>query len=201
MTLSGNSSNQIGEGWGSSSVQWNIRNSIIWGSSASFGGSGTKNISYSIVKDGCPSGATCDHLLSSDPAFVTPISAPAPTTTGNLRLQITSPAIDAGNNLVTSPALSSLDLDNNPRRVDIPSVSDTGNGTTPIVDMGAYEYIGLADLQAVKTNSVAGAAALNTPFNWLITISNREHQRRIQSGQIIFRGQLPASGVTPMAAP
>ena len=197
VTLSGNSSNQIGEGWGSSSVQWNIRNSIIWGSSASFGGSGTKNISYSIVKDGCPSGATCDHLLSSDPAFVTPISAPAPTTTGNLRLQITSPAIDAGNNLVTSPALSSLDLDGNPRRVDIPSVTDTGNGTAPIVDMGAYEYIGLADLQAVKTNSVAGAAALNTPFNWLITISNQGNiSAGFQSGQVIFRDQLPASGVT-----
>jgi hypothetical protein len=31
------------------------------------------------------------------------------------------------------------DLDGNLRFVDIPTVSDTGNGTPPIVDMGAYE--------------------------------------------------------------
>jgi hypothetical protein len=30
-------------------------------------------------------------------------------------------------------------LDLSPRFIDIPSVPDTGNGTAPIVDMGAYE--------------------------------------------------------------
>lgn len=31
------------------------------------------------------------------------------------------------------------DLDGNPRFLDIPSAPDSGNGTSPLVDMGAYE--------------------------------------------------------------
>jgi hypothetical protein len=33
-----------------------------------------------------------------------------------------------------------FDLDGNPRFVDDPDTDDTGHGTPPIVDMGAYEY-------------------------------------------------------------
>ena len=57
---------------------------------------------------------------------------------GNLRLQLTSPAIDAGNNAAV-PSGVTTDLDGSPRIVDIASVPDTGSGTAPIVDMGAYE--------------------------------------------------------------
>jgi len=70
--------------------------------------------------------------IDTDPLFVTPIDpSTAPTTTGNLRLQSNSPAIDVGNNdFVTVPT----DLDGKPRIVD-------GNGDiTATVDMGAYEY-------------------------------------------------------------
>ena len=33
-----------------------------------------------------------------------------------------------------------FDLDGNPRFVDDPDTDDTGHGTPPIVDMGAYEF-------------------------------------------------------------
>ncbi len=57
---------------------------------------------------------------------------------GDLHLQLTSPGIDAGNNDLV-PAGVELDLDGQPRFVDVPFVPDTGAGTPPIVDVGAYE--------------------------------------------------------------
>ena len=56
---------------------------------------------------------------------------------GNFRLSQTSPAVDAGNNNFV-PAEITTDLDGRARFVDMP-VLDTGIGTPPIVDMGAYE--------------------------------------------------------------
>ena len=66
-------------------------------------------------------------------------------------LSLFSPCIDAGSNSMIS--FDFLDVDGNgnstervpwdllhaPRRVDQPSVPDTGAGLAPIVDMGAYE--------------------------------------------------------------
>jgi hypothetical protein len=71
---------------------------------------------------------------------------------GNFRLQPGSPCIDAGDNAnvpadtpdldgdgnVTEPI--PFDLAGNPRFLDDPLVSNTGLGTPPIVDMGAYEH-------------------------------------------------------------
>jgi hypothetical protein len=58
----------------------------------------------------------------------------------NLRLQRTSPCIDAGDNAAV-PAGVTLDLDGAPRFLDEPYWPDTGAGTPPIVDMGAYEFL------------------------------------------------------------
>jgi hypothetical protein len=57
---------------------------------------------------------------------------------GNLRLGSNSPAIDAGDNSAV-PVGILTDLDGNPRFVDISDIIDTGSGTPPIIDMGAYE--------------------------------------------------------------
>jgi len=57
---------------------------------------------------------------------------------GSFRLSQSSPVIDAGNNNYV-PAGITTDLDGSPRFVDMPLVPDTGLGTPPIVDMGAYE--------------------------------------------------------------
>ncbi len=114
-----------------------LTNTILWGNTAAEGaqiykpGSGAVTVSYSLVAGGCPTGVTCDHLLSADPQFVD-------ASDGDLRLQLTSPAIDAGDNTAV-PAGVLTDLLGLPRFIDIASVADTGDGAPPIVDMGAYE--------------------------------------------------------------
>jgi len=60
---------------------------------------------------------------------------------GDLRLKSDSPCIDAGDN--DAPALAGVttDIGRNLRKLDDANTADTGNGTPPIVDMGAYEFL------------------------------------------------------------
>lgn len=66
-----------------------------------------------------------------DPGFVA-------VETGDLHLSDSSSAIDAGNNHALSPEII-RDVDGKPRFFDMPSVTDTGVGDPPVVDIGAYE--------------------------------------------------------------
>jgi len=59
----------------------------------------------------------------------------------NYQLTAASPCIDAGDNTAVPEGIDT-DLDGNPRFLDVPETADTGNGTLPIVDMGAYESLG-----------------------------------------------------------
>jgi predicted outer membrane repeat protein len=82
--------------------------------------------------------------ISADPLFVGPPAA-------NYRLAAGSPAIDAANNALVPPDRTDidgdgdtnepvpLDLDLGPRFVEDPGAPNTGSGTRPIVDKGAYE--------------------------------------------------------------
>ena len=124
------------DGWDASSPD--LTNTIFWGNTATTTGAqiyhpdaGPIDLSYSLVEGGCPTAVNCDHLRSGDPLFVD-------AAVGDLRLQLASPAIDAGNNAAV-PSGVLTDLLGFPRFVDIASIVDTGNGTPPIVDMGAYE--------------------------------------------------------------
>ncbi len=72
--------------------------------------------------------------IGNNPLFVDP-------GTDNFRLLPGSPCIDAADNTAV-PGGTVTDLDGNPRFVDDPATVDTGNGTPPIVDMGAYEFQG-----------------------------------------------------------
>lgn len=122
-----------------------VRNSILWNNLDS---SGTSTISATIVNDEAsvnfshslvqgtggsgswisnPSFVDGGSNIDTNPIFITPVDpSTAPTTTGNLRLQIGSPAINAGKNSFVTVG---KDLDGNNRII----------GCN--VDMGAYESI------------------------------------------------------------
>jgi hypothetical protein len=132
VTIAGNEADYRGGGllsWSNSTPT--LVNCIVWGNVAlsnpqmdNEAGS-VPVVSYSDVQGGYPG----TNNIDADPLFVDADN-------GDLRLGPDSPAIDAGNNArVTATA----DLDGRPRRLDVPAVVDTGHGTAPIVDMGAYE--------------------------------------------------------------
>ena len=111
------------------------------------GGSGSAAVTYSCIQDIDPNdaiipyGGAANNNIDDDPLFEDADGADnvVGTLDDNLRPQFsTSPCIDAGDNAAI-PGGVTTDLDGNPRRVDDPAVVDTGNGTAPIVDMGAYE--------------------------------------------------------------
>jgi hypothetical protein len=121
-----------------------LTNVILWGNTASHHGhqicswEATPAVGYSLVEGGWDGsgiyGGTVTNLggnIDADPQFV---DAEA----GDLHLQPNSPAVDAGDNGAVPPSVTT-DLDGNPRFADLPGVVDTGSGTPPIVDMGAYE--------------------------------------------------------------
>jgi predicted outer membrane repeat protein len=123
-----------------------IANIIAWNNSPSELSGVVDGVQYSCVKDGAPP-ASGPGNISADPRFVrSPTPGPdglwgtADDDAGDLRLQPGSPCIDAGNNLVM-PAIS-VDLAGNPRFRDDPSTPDSGNGTAPIIDLGALEFQG-----------------------------------------------------------
>jgi hypothetical protein len=116
---------------------------------------GLITVFYSIMQGvSCPSYTTCDATVK----FVNPLFTDADgpddvygTLDDNPRLQFTSPAIDAGKNSAVPVDIADLDGDGNtteatpidlsgsPRLMNVGYVADTGSGTPPIVDMGAYE--------------------------------------------------------------
>jgi hypothetical protein len=119
-----------------------LTNCILWQNSSQVSNQigATSAISYSLVQGGCPGGSTCDHLLAVDPQFVDANGADDVdgTPDDDLRLNFSSPAIDAGDN-GSLPGNIATDLAGAARFVDVDSVADTGSGSAPIVDMGAYE--------------------------------------------------------------
>ncbi len=121
------------------SGQTTIVNSILWGNSDTPNGSGTNaqiavggssstDVSYSIVAGMSPYPGSSNS--NSNPLFV---NAP-----NNLRLQDQSPAIDAGNNNAVSSVTT--DVAGNSRFVEH-TRANSGNGTPPLIDMGAYETL------------------------------------------------------------
>lgn len=99
----------------------------------------------------------------------------------DLTLQSTSPCIDAGDN-DSDPADTAdldddgdtaeptpLDLKSDPRRQDIDTVADTGVGTAPIVDIGAYEINADCNTNGqADVDEIAGDPALDCDSNGVL---------------------------------
>lgn len=135
-----------------------ITNSIFYDNSGAGNGDQIYNegenseptVSYSLVEGGCSniSGNICgDGNLTGDPQFADadgPDDTPG-TKDDDLRLQGPasedgpSPAIDAGDNTALPDTLTEDVTGKMSRFYDVKEVEDTGNGSAPIVDIGAYE--------------------------------------------------------------
>lgn len=105
----------------------NIANCIVWADGVPFSNPNV-NVHHSIVRGGWPGIGNS----AADPRFFDPNN-------GDFHLVPASPAIDAGDNAAL-PGDLMIDLDGRTRRVDDPATPDTGSGTPPIVDIGAYEF-------------------------------------------------------------
>jgi predicted outer membrane repeat protein len=145
-----------------------INNCIAWGNTAPASSvfhefpymANTTTIAYSDLEGSFPSGAwntawgvNGGGNRAVDPLFVNALGADgiAGTADDDLRLRATSPAMDAGSNMLVPADAQDVDRNGNTsepmpvdrarkaRFVDGP-VANTGAGTAPIVDMGAYEY-------------------------------------------------------------
>jgi hypothetical protein len=127
-----------------------ISNSVIWLATPE-AVVGQADITYSDIQGGWSGTAN----ISGDPLFVDPNGPdndPNTWADNDFRLSAGSPCIDAGSNVdpprdtfdldadgcVTEPV--PVDLDGYARYVDDPNTPDTGLGTAPLVDMGAYEF-------------------------------------------------------------
>jgi uncharacterized repeat protein (TIGR01451 family) len=159
LTFSGNQANT---GGGIRNINFSnptLINVILWGNTAPTGPQmvnnnySTPSIRYSLIQGCGASGAGWDdnlgddggHNLDTNPLFR---RNPTPGIDGNwgtadddygdLRLDLSSPAIDAGDNTGV-PGGVLTDLAGKPRFVDIEEIADTGYGSPPIVDLGAYE--------------------------------------------------------------
>ena len=132
-----------------------VYNCVLWGNEDKDGqgssaqiyvAGGTPVVSFSCVQDedpgdtSVPFGGASQRNIDDDPLFIDADGTDGilGTADDSPRLAPTSPCVDAGDNgglLLGNDG----DLDGDPRFVDMPAIPDTGDGSRPIVDMGAYE--------------------------------------------------------------
>ncbi|MHC4696501.1 MAG: right-handed parallel beta-helix repeat-containing protein, partial [Planctomycetota bacterium] len=137
-----------------------IQNSILWSNSSvngheiSITAESALVIGYSNIEGGeagvyivphdplypAPTITWGDGNIDADPLFFDPDGADniIGTLDDDTRLAGGSPSNDAGDNALVPPHVTT-DLAGNPRFLDDPMAPDVGNGSPPIVDMGAFE--------------------------------------------------------------
>jgi hypothetical protein len=146
---------EYGEGGGLWNYHGTITNCIIrqnWAQTAGDQLYSCSDPNYSCIEDWSGGGT---GNITSDPCFVSagywadvndPNTVVAPDdpnavwVDGFYRLDRNSPCIDAGDNS-SVPGGITTDLSGLPRFIDDLCAFDSGNGTAPVVDMGAYEFL------------------------------------------------------------
>ncbi len=157
--LRANTAAEGGAVYSAQTSQATLANCIVWGNldgqggaTAAFGGQAPA-VSYSCIGGGWDG----FRNIANDPLFQNPDGpdGTAGTLDDNLRLQGSSPCIDAGNNGRVPPDAADvdedgdrdesvpLDLDELRRFMDDADTPDRGRGQFPIVDMGPHEVQGL----------------------------------------------------------
>src|SRR5690606_31333730 len=145
-----------------------VRNSILWNNTSA--GLGDLTPWYSLLP-GAPAGG---GNLDADPLFVA--------TPGNYRLAAGSPAIDAADLSNSYPDSFDVDedgdnteflpdLDLSPRPWDDPAVPNTGNGSSPFFDIGAYERQPQGTLPTLDIDDVSVNEGDSGTTNAVFTIS------------------------------
>ncbi|MFH1419698.1 MAG: right-handed parallel beta-helix repeat-containing protein, partial [Planctomycetota bacterium] len=167
-TIVGNTAHYDGGGIEAAAAAFpNVANCVLWGNSDEGGtdesaqlhhdGTSSYTVSYSLI-EGLSEYAGSGNI-DGDPLFMREPDDGGDgwgiggnDDYGDLRLSFGSPCIDAANNDAVPADIADLDGDGDTdeptpfdlaekaRFVDDPDTIDTGNGTAPIVDMGAYEY-------------------------------------------------------------
>lgn len=133
VTLTGNSATFDSGGMYNYNSSPAINNTIFWANSpdqAYNGGTSLPTISYSLVQDGCPTGASCSDIITTDP-FLGALADNGGFTMTHA-LGETSPAIDAGD----PDPLSCPEEDQ--RGIFRPIDGNGSDGAR--CDIGAYEY-------------------------------------------------------------
>ncbi|MEK6644785.1 MAG: right-handed parallel beta-helix repeat-containing protein [Planctomycetota bacterium] len=157
-----------------------VTNTILWGNTNQFSqgeleqisitNSGALDLNYCCVEFWSGSFGGVGNL-GIDPRFrnSSGMDGIVGTADDDLRLKRMSPMIDAGRNAALPfdsfdldgdanvVELLPVDVDGNPRFVDVLLVSDTGDGVAPLVDLGAYEVITgpfLGSPEALDVNSL-----------------------------------------------
>ncbi len=144
-TLSGNTASSSGGGIYRTGGSITLANCILWGNVATSNGQFYASVTPSVTYCDVEGGYTGTGNKSADPALVRTPSAgsdgrsgTADDDYGDLRPRYNSPCIDAGSNFAV-PVTVTTDITGAGRFADIPSVANTGLGSSPFVDMGAYE--------------------------------------------------------------
>lgn len=172
-TIADNTADQGGGVWvnGTGSYQGDATfyNSILWGNAASSSYdqiNGATYVNYSCIEGGWALGT---GKITTDPRFLDAAN-------DDYRVEAGSPTVDAGDNSSLLADLLDLDgdanttedtpydLDDEDRRIDSPR-SDTGSGTSPIVDMGVYEVDCVADMDRNKALNLDDVDAFTDAYN------------------------------------
>lgn len=144
----------VNKGVGSGVPVLELHNSILWGNTDNTPNSVLAKNLFAMNGSIINRTYTTVEGLHSNPLFVDANGANniAGDFDDDCRLQLNSPCIDAGDNSKVWIDAFDLDgdnilfemvpydLDNKVRRYDVPAVANTGAGTNPIIDRGAYEY-------------------------------------------------------------
>ncbi len=178
-----------------------ISNSILWGNSDSDGmirssqvkGPGDWAASYSCIQnllttipgEDPPNPASFPGCIDDNPLFFDPDGAD--NVLGNadddFRVTLASPAIDAGRNSDIPSGITD-DLVGNPRRLDEASVPNSGSGSSPLVDMGVYEFSG-NEVASISIDGGAGQTLSTTVQLTLSTsVSGSGRQMRFSNNEI-----------------